>query len=140
MSSTHPLKIRTCKCPCMKLGYEKLPAKFKCPILCGITVASGNVRFCKTMTQPKPCLMQVEAGKLLDDFLSDVQDNFRSLSSSTSAHDCLLSPTRIATTACQYYFLFMGRLSRSEKGRKALDKHHILKRFVSMKFKTIVRI
>ena len=28
-----PLKIRTCKCPCKKLGYEKLPAKFKHPVL-----------------------------------------------------------------------------------------------------------
>ena len=77
--------------------------------------------------------IQVEATKLLDDFLSDVQDKFRSLSSSTSAHDCLMSPTRIATTACQYYFLFMGRLSRSERGREALDKHHILQRLVNLK-------
>ena len=31
MSLTHPLKIRTCKCPFKKLGYGKLPAEFKRP-------------------------------------------------------------------------------------------------------------
>jgi rapamycin-insensitive companion of mTOR len=67
-----------------------------------------------------------ESEHILDDFLKDIQDCLASLISSESAHDCLFSPTRVATTGCQYYFLFLGRLSRSDRGRAALDKRSIL--------------
>ena len=49
-----------------------------------------------------------------------------------SAHDCLLSPTRVATTGCQYYFLFIGRLSKSVRGREALDQRSILGHFTEL--------
>ena len=74
----------------------------------------------------------LELSKILDDFLSDIQNNFKVLISSPSTHDCFLSPTRVATTACQYYFLFIGRLSRSETGRQFLDKHFILQSLLMM--------
>ena len=51
---------------------------------------------------------------------------------SDSAHDCLLSPTRVATTGCQYYFLFIGRLSKSIRGREALDHRSILGHFTEL--------
>ena len=55
-----------------------------------------------------------------------------SLTNAESAHDCLFSPTRIATTGCQYYFLFIGRMSRSEKGRNVLDQSSILGHFTEL--------
>ena len=67
-----------------------------------------------------------ELSKALDDFLSDIQNNFRALIDAPSTHDCFFSPTRVATTSCQYYFLLVGRLSRSKIGRQALDRHQIL--------------
>ena len=33
---------------------------------------------------------------------------------SSSPHDCVLSPTRLTNTACQLYFLFIGRFGDSE--------------------------
>ena len=60
------------------------------------------------------------------------QECFVSLTNAESAHDCLFSPTRIATTGCQYYFLFIGRLSRSERGRTILDSRSILGHFTEL--------
>ena len=73
-----------------------------------------------------------EAGRVLEDFLKDFQDCLISLIHSDSAHDCLLSPTRVATTGCQYYFLFIGRLSKSKKGRELLDQLSILGHFTEL--------
>ncbi len=68
-----------------------------------------------------------EARRLLDEFLLEMKNQFQLLiGSKTSSPDCLFSPTRVATTACQFYFLFIGRLSRSDEGRAALDKHHFM--------------
>ena len=55
-----------------------------------------------------------------------------SLTNAESAHDCLFSPTRVATTGCQYYFLFIGRMSRSEEGRNVLDQCSILGHFTEL--------
>ena len=68
----------------------------------------------------------MELSSILDSFLSDVKSNFQALIDAASTHDCFLSPTRVATTTCQFYFLFIGRLSRSEIGRQSLDKNQIL--------------
>ena len=73
-----------------------------------------------------------EADKILDDFLKDFQDCIISLIHSDSAHDCLLSPTRVASSGCQYYFLFIGRLSKSARGREALDQRSILGHFTEL--------
>ena len=73
-----------------------------------------------------------ELSKILDNFLSDVKSNFQALIDSASTHDCFLSPTRVATTTCQFYFLFIGRLSRSEIGRQSIDRNQILQIFTMM--------
>ena len=44
----------------------------------------------------------------------------------------MLSPTRVASTGCQYYFLFIGRLSKSVRGREALDQRSILGHFTEL--------
>jgi len=67
-----------------------------------------------------------EAGLRLDVLLTDIIKCIQELISSPNPHNCVLSPTRLTNTACQYYFLFLGRLSRSESGRQYLDKHSTL--------------
>jgi len=58
-----------------------------------------------------------EAGPYLDELLAAIKSHLQSPFSS----DAIFSPTRLATTASQYYFLFLGRLSRTTEGRQALD-------------------
>ncbi len=91
--------------------------------------------------------MQSEAARLLDELLLEIKNQFQLLIGSKSSADCLFSPTRMvaprnsphleiatisqflsfqATTTCQYYFLFLGRLSRFEEGRHLLDKHQFM--------------
>ena len=53
-----------------------------------------------------------EGAKFLDEFVIDVKSEMNLFLSSTSPQECLFSQTRIATTVCQYYFLFLGRISR----------------------------
>ena len=68
----------------------------------------------------------MQLAKALDDFLSDIQNHFKALIDAPSVHDCSLSPTHVATTACQYYFLSIGRLSLSELVGNALDQYQLL--------------
>jgi hypothetical protein len=70
---------------------------------------------------------QPESHNIFDDLVVDIRNQLNLLISSTSAHDCLFSPTKVGSTACQYYFLFLGLLSRTVEGRMRLDKHGILK-------------
>lgn len=107
-----------------------------------------NGRFCRVeLANPKSrslartgCYLLdflVEAGssealRILDEFLHDIHDCFVALMDSKSLHDCLFSPTRVATTSCQYYFLFLGRLSRSDRGRSALDRIGMLGTFTQL--------
>ena len=39
---------------------------------------------------------------------------------SSSPHDCVLSPTRLTNTACQLYFLFIGRFGQQVIGNSEL--------------------
>ncbi|KAI9556963.1 hypothetical protein GHT06_016757 [Daphnia sinensis] len=65
---------------------------------------------------------EFECDKILSEFLDDVSSAIRDISQASSAHDCLLSPGRLSTTACQDYFLFIGRLSSTTNGINALEK------------------
>ncbi len=59
---------------------------------------------------------------MLSELLEDVSGVIRNISLASSAHDCLLSPGRLSTTACQDYFLLIGRLSASSNGTAALER------------------
>ena len=59
-----------------------------------------------------------EATRILDEFMKDVQDCLTNVIQADNANECLLAPAKLATTACQYYFLLIGRLSRSSKGKQ----------------------
>ena len=65
---------------------------------------------------------KLECEKILAEFLDDLSTVIRDITIVQSAHDCLLSPGRMATTACQDYFLFIGRLSSTANGVNALEK------------------
>ena len=62
----------------------------------------------------------------LDSLIGDIIKCVEELICSNNPHNCVLSPTRLTNTACQFYFLFLGRLSRTEIGRHYLDKHNTL--------------
>ena len=74
-------------------------------------------------------VLQVECEKILAEFLDDVSSAIRDITLASSAHDCLLSPGRLSTTACQDYFLFIGRLSSSANGINALEKAGIFQEY-----------
>ena len=63
-----------------------------------------------------------ECEKLLSEFLEDFSSVIRNISMVSSAHDSLLSPGRLSTTAYQDYFLFIGRLSANANGTTALER------------------
>ena len=67
-----------------------------------------------------------EAAARLDTFIADVMVCVQEVITSNNPHNCVFSPTRLTNTACQLYFLFIGRLSRTETGRNCLDKHNSL--------------
>lgn len=75
-----------------------------------------------------------DSTKALDELLDDICSQIQTLlnASPSSYGNCLFSPNRIGTTCCQHYFLFLGRLSRSDEGRKILDAHQVLQSLFSL--------
>jgi len=88
-------------------------------LLSSIPVGSGQV-------------MDPEANQRIDSLLSDILTCIEEVIQSSSPHDCVFSPTRLINTACQLYFLFLGRLSRTETGRNCLDRHKTLARLTEL--------
>ena len=70
--------------------------------------------------------LEPEASVRLDSLIGDVMVCVQEVISSNNPHNCVFSPTRLTNTACQLYFLFLGRLSRTETGRNCLDNHNSL--------------
>lgn len=68
------------------------------------------------------CSLQIESDRIMSEFLEDLSTAIRDITQAPSAHDSQLSPGRLATTLCQDYFLFIGRLSSSDVGIAALEK------------------
>lgn len=64
--------------------------------------------------------------------MEDIKSSLYQLIVATSVNDAFFSPTKMGTTASQYYFLFIGLLSRSEEGRRVLDSHGFLKTLAGM--------
>lgn len=83
-----------------------------------VEISKSGLAFLDYLCQDDQCQ------SYLDDFLMDLKNHLSILTSSNSWHDCLLSPTKVASTNCQHYFLFLGRLTRSSNGRKALERHN----------------
>ena len=62
--------------------------------------------------------------------MDDLSSTVRDITLVSSAHDCMLSPGRLSTTACADYFLLMGRLSASTNGINALERAGIFQEYV----------
>ncbi|XP_063227632.1 rapamycin-insensitive companion of mTOR [Bacillus rossius redtenbacheri] len=81
------------------------------------------------------CLLdaeEVEGGKLLAELLGDISVQIDAILTSKSAHDCFFSPQQVTSSVCQDYFLFIGRLCRTSRGNRALDKAGIFQQLMSL--------
>ncbi|XP_055685205.1 rapamycin-insensitive companion of mTOR [Lutzomyia longipalpis] len=58
----------------------------------------------------------MESLRHLTDLFADINSHLQAISTSRSAHDCLFSPQHMISTMCQQYFLFIGRMCRSDHG------------------------
>ncbi|GAB0093446.1 rapamycin-insensitive companion of mTOR [Sergentomyia squamirostris] len=58
----------------------------------------------------------LESLRHLTDLFTDINSHLVAISTSRSAHDCLFSPQHMISTMCQQYFLFIGRMCRSDHG------------------------
>ncbi|XP_050533366.1 rapamycin-insensitive companion of mTOR [Daktulosphaira vitifoliae] len=67
-----------------------------------------------------------ESGEIfLNSLLTDIYQQLELLSSSNYSYSCYLNPQRLGATLSQHYFLIIGRVSSSERGRYCLDKTKI---------------
>ncbi|RWS04250.1 rapamycin-insensitive companion of mTOR-like isoform X1, partial [Dinothrombium tinctorium] len=70
-------------------------------------------------------LLEAEESKAfdyIDEFLMDLGLCFVQITVENAPSNAILSPTRMLSTLSHSYFLFIGRLSNSNKGRKLLEK------------------
>ncbi|XP_067137023.1 rapamycin-insensitive companion of mTOR isoform X2 [Centruroides vittatus] len=65
---------------------------------------------------------ETKAYEFIDEFLTDVNLCLSQVTTENAPLNAVLSPTRLVSTLSHIYFLFIGRLSSSNKGRKFLDK------------------
>lgn len=70
---------------------------------------------------------ELECIRLLTDLFTDIKTHLLAISTSRSAHDCLFSPQHMASTMCQQYFLFIGRLCKNDQGLNVLTNTDVFK-------------
>lgn len=68
-----------------------------------------------------------ECIRCLTDLFLDISNQLLAISTSKSAHDCLFSPQHMSSTMCQEYFLFIGRMCRTDKGLNILSNTDVFK-------------
>ncbi|CAA9993997.1 unnamed protein product [Nesidiocoris tenuis] len=84
----------------------------------------------RSYTSPGRCDELQEA---LKNLLQAVAFQLQDLKLAHSAHDSHLSPTNIANSLCQDYFLMIGYLTSSEKGQKVLQAANIYEQSILKK-------
>ena len=72
------------------------------------------------------CCLQDECIKYLEELLVDIGTHLSYVLCERPSHDLVMSPSHLNTTTAQYYFLALGRLSRSVQGHDMLVKSGIL--------------
>nr|UTM63730.1 Rictor [Riptortus pedestris] len=75
---------------------------------------------------------ETDAYKYLIELLGAIRLQLEDITTAKSAHDCLLSPVNISNSLCQDYFLFIGHLTRTSAGRKALEKCRIYQQLLEL--------
>ncbi|XP_037816868.1 rapamycin-insensitive companion of mTOR isoform X1 [Lucilia sericata] len=73
-----------------------------------------------------------ESIRLLTDFFTDVATQLLAVTTSNRAHDCLFSPQHMNNTMCQQYFLFIGRMCRSQKGISILTNTAVFEHLINL--------
>ncbi|XP_013398176.1 rapamycin-insensitive companion of mTOR isoform X2 [Lingula anatina] len=69
---------------------------------------------------------ETEGNKLLEEWLEDIARCLSQIRAEKAPPEALFSPSRMANTLSHDYFLFIGRLSYTLRGEKALEKTGIL--------------
>lgn len=72
-------------------------------------------------------MLQLDSLRLLTDLFSDINTQLLAISTSRSAHECLFSPQHMASTMCQQYFLFIGRMCKTDKGINILTNTNVFR-------------
>ncbi|KAI1280892.1 Rapamycin-insensitive companion of mTOR [Halotydeus destructor] len=70
-------------------------------------------------------LLEIDESKasvFLEDFIDDIVANLQQINSEKFVHNTIFGHTSLRSTLSHYYFLFVGRLSGSHKGKKLLEK------------------
>ncbi|XP_065364051.1 rapamycin-insensitive companion of mTOR [Calliphora vicina] len=78
-----------------------------------------------------------ESIRLLTDFFTDVATQLLAVTTSNRAHDCLFSPQHMNNTMCQQYFLFIGRMCRSQKGISILTNTAVFEHLINLVRNTV---
>lgn len=64
--------------------------------------------------------LQLECMRYITVYFSDISQHLLAVTTSSRAHDCLFSPQHMNNTMCQQYFLYIGRMCRTNKGIEVL--------------------
>ncbi|XP_063704935.1 rapamycin-insensitive companion of mTOR isoform X2 [Culicoides brevitarsis] len=75
---------------------------------------------------------ELECIRLLTDLFTDIKTHLLAISTSRSAHNCLFSPQHMASTMCQQYFLFIGRLCKNDQGLNVLTNTDVFKQLSNL--------
>ncbi|KAM7347580.1 rapamycin-insensitive companion of Tor isoform 2-T10 [Cochliomyia hominivorax] len=79
----------------------------------------------------------LESLRLLTDFFTDIATQLLAVTTSNRAHDCLFSPQHMNNTMCQQYFLFIGRMCRSQRGIDILTNTAVFEHLINLVRNTV---
>ncbi|XP_055600389.1 rapamycin-insensitive companion of mTOR isoform X2 [Uranotaenia lowii] len=79
---------------------------------------------------------ELEYIRILTDLFTDISHQLMAIHAKKSAHECLFSPQHMTSTMCQQYFLFIGRMCRTEKGMSVLTNTDVFKELTTIVTKT----
>ncbi|XP_050075489.1 rapamycin-insensitive companion of mTOR [Anopheles maculipalpis] len=79
---------------------------------------------------------ELEYIRILTDLFTDISRQLMAIHAKKSAHECLFSPLHMTGTMCQHYFLFIGRMCRTEGGLEILRNTDVFKELSTIVLKT----
>ncbi|KAH8404427.1 hypothetical protein KR222_010690, partial [Zaprionus bogoriensis] len=75
---------------------------------------------------------ELECMRYITDYFSDISQQLLAVTTSSRAHDCLFSPQHMNNTMCQQYFLYIGRMCRTNKGIEVLKNTTVFEYLISL--------
>ncbi|XP_035785769.1 rapamycin-insensitive companion of mTOR-like [Anopheles albimanus] len=79
---------------------------------------------------------ELECIRILTDLFTDISRQLLAIHAKKSAHECLFSPQHMTSTMCQQYFLFIGRMCRTDCGMEILRNTDVFKELATIVQKT----